>query len=332
MTDNIVKDRYEETYNGLKETFRGRGLGGFWLSVAAEQERAYLKTSLENPSAYVYGETMSRDLSDRYRTGTDSYGRRVMTVDDYARLRADEKERRKAGTRYGAVMAELSREQSRARISVDLRPAHPYQIYSARGIREERPVGEDDYSEIRGRRETVYSAGRLLPAGQSEDGVVYSGSGDTEMYVRPAGKEPFLRRIRRQMFRKDIVEPTKGRTGRPNGLVAALAIAAVFMFVLAVPVTLSVLKHIEATRLSRLESEIRHREAEIAELSMELEAKNDLFTIEKLAREKYGMVELDKSVYTMIRINPDDAVEQSEEKAGEGFVPALFSALGIRGN
>ena len=152
------------------------------------------------------------------------------------------------------------------------------------------------------------------------------------MYVRPAGKEPFLRRIRRQMFRKDIVEPTKGRAGRPNGIVAALAIAAVLMFVLAVPVTLSVLKHIEATRLSRLESEIRRREAEIAELSMELEAKNDLFTIEKLAREKYGMVELDKSVYTMIRINPDDAVEQSEEKAGEGFVPALFSALGIRGN
>ena len=330
MTDDMIKNGYDNSYSSLADRFDGRGLSGSCLSEAAEQERREIKTRLENPSAYALGDIMRQDFGNRYRSGSDGT-EAYMTVDDFFRLNSDEAERRRRGTRYGSVISELTREQNEKRISTAARPAHPYLIYEVRGIKEEVGVDEEDFSEIKGRRETVYDAGRLAPADRSADGAITVGGGETEMYVRPSGSESPVRRIRRSMFRKDLVVEGGGKPGKSTGLAAALAIVTVFMFVLALPVTLSVMKHIEATKLSRLESEIRNREAEIVQLGIELEAKNNLFLIEKLAREKYGMVELDKSVYSMIRINPSDAVEHSGEDSGEDIMPALFSALGIRG-
>ncbi|MCQ2427085.1 MAG: hypothetical protein MJ137_01615 [Clostridia bacterium] len=328
MSENVIYNGFEDSFRTLKDRFDGRGLEGSYITEASEYERRELRNRLENPGAGRLDDIMRQDFSNRYRTGRAD-GRAFMTVEDFLHLSADERAFR--DSRMGAPVRNLEREQAARRISTAARPAHPYTLYEVKGVEEQFENTDGNKALFFGRRETVYDGG-YTDAGRragTAAAVAVSG-GESEMMVRPVGRAGFLGNLKEQFFRKDLIAETDKRPANSNGLYAALAIVAVFMLVLALPITLSVMKHSAATAVSRLESQIRDKEAQKIQLGIELEQKNDLFLLESLAVEKYGMVELDKSVYTMIKINPEDSVEHSEDEKSGGVMPALLSALGLR--
>ena len=322
--NDTVRNNCIDTADGamgiLTGAFAGRGLAGGARSEEAEQERRELRSRLENPGSYIYEDILKNDFSNRYRSGIEG-GRSFMTVDDLRRLRADEERRRESPR--GRAVAELSREVYSQRISTDARPAHAYEIRDARGVGDRGATG--------GRREAVYGGGSLI-TGERSGMTYYSGESETEMIVSGVRrKKGRLSEMFRESVRADRSVRAGGGYRASNGFFAAVAMVLVFAFVLALPITLSVLKHSEATKLAKIESEIRAREAEISTLRIELEKKNDLFLLERTAVEKYGMIELDKSVYNLIRINPADSVVNVENTGSRGIMPALLSALGLRG-
>jgi len=327
MANYVEYNGFEETLGSLKKQFGGRGLDGFYITESSELDRRDLRTRLENPGSSRLEDIMRQDFSNYYRSGRDE-GRAYMTVDDFLQLNRDER-RFRLDTELGRTIAKLEKEQGSRRISTACRPAHPYSIYEVNGINDKFEKEDNKLFVSGGRRETVYDGGF---SDRRRDNVAAAvvNCGETEMKLRPVGGETFFTRINNAIFRRDLVAVSDKRIGNSNGLAAALAIVAVFMLVLALPITLSVMKHSAATTVQRLESEIRKKEAEKTQLEIELEKKNDLFLIESLAKEKYGMVELEKSVFTMIKINPVDSVEHSEDEGSEGIMPALLSALGLR--
>ncbi len=293
---------YEEAHGVLEVTFRRRGIVGAAVSEAAALDRSVTASRLEYPRAYLYSDVMAADRRDRYRTGVDFEGNRYMTRDDLGRLIGDE--RRILGKSNPAVRAlsAISAERSESETLTAARPAYPYTL---------RETGR-----MIGRRETV-----ITPRGETETTVSRLGRGSVT--------EKLAISLRALLGETRLVK--SGITGRQfSGAVAALSLILVFAIVLVMPIMMSVITHNEATLVRELETELAEKEKTAALLETELESKNDRFMLEKLARDVYGMIPLDRSAFTAIRIAPDDSVTLIEEQKSGGAVPALLSALGIR--
>ncbi len=301
---------YDNAYNTLDARFAGRGAAGSALTALAEQERRDMRAKLENPGAYAFTDIMENDRDDYYRTGYAD-GRNIMTVDDVIRLYRDERCRR---TDPRAVeLAMMEKERADRTVSTEQRPAHPY------GVSVAVPASDRSLAQnVSGRRETVFS-----------------GRQEREMKV-----EPTVRYTRDRILALTEKWVGKGHTvnakksyRKTSSAIAAISLCCVFMLVLALPIALSVLIHNESVEISALNGLIKEKEAEVQALEIELDSKNDLFLIEELAVEKYGMVSLDNSTYKLITVHPADAIEYySAEKENGGAVLALLNALGLRGS
>ena len=299
---------YENAYNTLDVRFACRGAAGSAISALAEQERRDMRARLENPGAYAFADIMENDRDNYYRTGYAD-GRSIMTVDDVIRLYRDERCRR---TDPRAVeLAIMEKERADRAVSTDQRPAHPYGISSAV------PSSDTALSRnISGRRETVFSGRR-----------------EREMKVEPTvryARERIMSLSEKWIGTGHTVNAKKSLR-RTSSAIAAVSLCCVFMLVLALPIALSVLIHNESVELSVLNSRIKEKEAEVQALEIELDSKNDLFLLEELAVNKYGMVSLDNSTYKVINIHPSDAIEvYGAEAENGGAVLALLNALGLR--
>jgi hypothetical protein len=251
---------------------------------------------------------MEHDRDDYYRTGRAD-GMNVMTVDDVIRLYRDESRRR--SDPRAVALAMIEKERADMAVSTVQRPAHPYGVSTA--------VPTGDRALVRsaeGRRETVFTGRR-----------------ESEMKVEPTARYARDRALMLadKWFGRAKTVNARGSYRRTSATVAAVSLCIVFMLVLALPISLSVLIHNESAELSALNSRIRTKEAEIEALEIELDRKNDLFRLEDLAVGKYGMVSLDNSAYKVITVHPSDAIENyGGETENGGAVLALLNALGLR--
>lgn len=67
------------------------------------------------------------------------------------------------------------------------------------------------------------------------------------------------------------------------------------------------------------------------ELKLEVDKRNDLRVIEKIATEEYGMVKKDKVTKLYVNVGAEDkseAVESDSGTSAEGLIPSIMSAIG----
>lgn len=84
-------------------------------------------------------------------------------------------------------------------------------------------------------------------------------------------------------------------------------------------------------RISSLENEISDLRTESAELSIELNQKNDLRLIEELATKKYGMVKEDALQRKYVSLSEGESIEVlevEEEENGGVLLSSVFSSIG----
>ncbi|MBP5269628.1 MAG: hypothetical protein ILO42_01565 [Clostridia bacterium] len=293
---------YEEAHGVFEVTFQRRGIVGAAVSEAAALDRSVTASRLEYPRAYLYADMMAADRRDRYRTGLDFEGYRYMTRDDLGRLISDGRRISGKSNPAGRALFAISAERSESETVTAVRPAYPYTVCET--------------GRMIGRRETV-----ITPRGETETTVSKIGRGSLT--------EKLALSLRELLGEARLVK--SGITGRQfSGVVAALSLVLVFAIVLVMPIMMSVLIHDEATVVRELEADLAEKEKTAALLQTELESKNDRFMLERLARDVYGMIPLDRSAFTVMKIAPEDSVTLIEEQKSGGAVPALLSALGIR--
>ena len=150
-------------------------------------------------------------------------------------------------------------------------------------------------------------------------------SGEKRMTHVEAYRDSFIER----WFPKEEIAPVKDRRLRtvPFG---AVALVLLFALVLALPVTLSVLIKERSDEVAAASSKLDALDAEIAELENELNVKNDLDAIRRIAVDEYGMISTDISTTHYIMLGGGDRIEAFSEENGNAGVMALLSALGIR--
>ena len=297
---------YDEAHGVLDTAFSGRGLLGSMISESAALDRSIACARLDYPSAFTFADAMRNDSRNRYRTGVDRDGNAYMTFDDLKRLAVDEERRYARADSAMRALAGVSRELSAAEADDRVRPACPYAICDG------------------------YSAG-LRAAGRRES--VITGRTETEMRLSEPRRKGLISRLSDMLYNRLGNEAVVGSGFSPrhvSGAVAAVSLILVFALVLAMPILMSVLIHEEATEVRILESELAEKEKVAAQLRTDLDAKNDRFMLEKLAREEYGMIPVDRSAFRILSISPADSVSVVEASRSEGAVPALLSALGLR--
>jgi len=296
---------YDEAHGVLESTFSQRGKIGSLISESTALDRRIAADRLEYPSAFVYSDVMAADSRNRYRTGRDADGNSFMTLDDLCRLAGDDERRAGAGF-GGAALRRMSEERSDETVQRNVRPAHLYTIRD----------GRTAPNALAMRRETVVCGDRFTRMTLKN---VRRESAVAKAYDKVAGWLGGGQIVRSGISSRQV-----------SGLVAAVSLVLVFAIVLVMPILMSVLIHNEATTVRVLENELAQKEKTAAALETELDAKNDRFMLETLARDKYGMIPVDKSAFRILKIAPSDSVTVSESQRTTGAVPALLSALGIR--
>ncbi len=297
---------FDASVEFLGDKYSRRGIFGGLTAEAAALDRRILATRLENPSSFIYEDAMASDYRNRYRTGSAD-GKPVMTVDDFFRLIRDEARRsEKAADASARAAAVISRENTDRRIMREARPACPYSVMEARDVG------------------SAYSAGKRRQ-------VIIGGEEREMRVVKPGSNRKIgIFRLADKYLTDDPLVPAKKSYRNASGTIAAISLILVFTLVLILPILMSVMIHNEASAIRTLESELASKKNEAKQLSVELDAKNDVFMLEELAVGKYHMMPLDRSAYNLIRLRPEDTIDLIESPKSEGAVPALLSALGIR--
>lgn len=127
-----------------------------------------------------------------------------------------------------------------------------------------------------------------------------------------------------------VVTPGRRYRKRMSSAVAGMAWVAIFAIMLALPITLSVLKSETSADMIEMKDTLEELRDEIDNLGVELDSKNDLRVIEDIAVNEYGMISINESTMHLLRLNDIDIIESFENERDTGVVPALLSALGIR--
>lgn len=288
---------YEEALGELGRRFSERGLA---LSARRESEAFDRKVAEgSDPSSLGarIGDVLSSSGGVDYRSGRDE----TMTNEDALRLFYDVSGRAVIDCRADAD----SMREAYLRYA-ESHPVRPASIYS---IEE---VGENGEA-----------AGALI-AGEAN---------------QPAAVMTTMRDERRRYLQGAVSEwLPQDRIGRARsvrsftGATAAISLIVILALTLMLPVILTVLINRTAREISADERELRTLEKTEERLAVELEDKNDLRLIEKIATEEYGMIRMDLGNACMLRLNYADAIEcfDPEPRSGDAAFLALLSALGIR--
>lgn len=262
------------------------------LELQLERER---KSMAEYPEFYKLSDMMASSFGNGYRSG-DACGAKVMTYEDYIRLIVAETRIPEYGKR--------KRESYR----VDPRPATVYTV---------RECGKAlAQSEIASSCESVIDS----------DGysVTRVESSDTSLYGS-------VRRLLAQWAPMHTVKrPERKYRRRLASSAAGIAWVMIFAIVLALPITLGVLKSEASSELAQLKNELAALELAEERLEAEFESSLDLREIEKVAVNDYGMIKLNQSTIKVLRLNDADSIESFSEAERTPVVPALLNALGIR--
>ncbi|MBQ4141773.1 MAG: hypothetical protein IJD70_10585 [Clostridia bacterium] len=263
------------------------------LALQVERER---KSASEYPESYKLSDIMNSAGGNSYRSG-EVDGVRVMTHEDYIRL----------------IVAETSipeyGKNPRSTYHVDPRPASVYTV---------RECGKAlaDTEGMSSVRESVIDG-----EGYSVSRVEYS---DTTV----SGS---VTRFFDSWFPSHtVVKPERKYRRRVASSAAGIAWVMIFALVIALPITLGVLKSEATSKLVEKKNELAALENTEARLEAEFESMLDLREIEKIAVNEYGMIKLNESTIRVLRLNDFDSIESFPESKRESVVPALLSALGIR--
>lgn len=263
------------------------------LERQVERER---KSASEYPASYKLSDIMNSVSGNSYRSG-DAGGVRVMTHEDYIRLIVAETNI----PEYG--------KSPRASYHVDPRPATIY---------------------------TVRECGKALAESGSTSSVRESViDGDGYSVSRVEYSDTTVSGTVTRFFDKwfpshTVVKPERKYRRRVASSAAGIAWVMIFALVLALPITLGVLKSEATSELADRRNELAALENREARLEAEFESGLDLREIESLAVNEYGMIKLSESTVRVLRLNDVDTIESFSENDRGSVVPALLSALGIR--
>lgn len=267
--------------------------------IKAELERQVERenrSSSEYPESYRLADIMNSAGGNNYRSG-DACGTRVMTYEDYMRLIVSE-------TRipeYGKT--------PRKTYQVNPRPAT---VYNVRGCG--KSLTDEERSDSV--RESVIGDGSIGVARVEASDTTVSGS---------------VTRFIDQWFpAHTIVKPDKKYRRRVASSAAGIAWVMIFALVIALPITLGVLKSEAGSDLTAKKDKLAELESTEAQLAAELESSLDLREIEYIAVNELGMIKLNESTVRILRLNDIDTIESFSEDKADSVVPALLSALGIR--
>jgi hypothetical protein len=182
---------------------------------------------------------------------------------------------------------------------------HPATVYNVRA-----------FGERSGSRESVIAAdGHSVARVESSDTTI-SGS-VTRFFDQWFPQHTFLKPDRKQ--RRHVVSSAAG-----------IAWVMRFAFIIALPVTLGVLKSEAGSNLTEKQQELAALESMESRLEAEYESSLDLREIESIAINELGMIRLNQSTLKILRLNETDTIESFADSQEESIVPALLSALGIR--
>lgn len=301
MTENRMNDNVI--------SFDGRGAAGAVRNAVAEQQRREMRGRIDDPGAYVYSDIMAADRENVYRSGSFK-GEAYMTVKDFARLFEDESNRRLDPR--ASALAMIEKENADRRIKTEPRPAHAYCVSEAR------PVGiqVDRKNDFDGKKDVVYAGDRRV---------------EMKVGTMPGSLRERVGSLVGKWCGNEFSVTSARSFRRSSATVAAIGICIVFALVLALPISLSVMISNESGHIAEMESTVRSKEAEIEALEVELDQKNNRFLLEDLAVNRFGMVDLDSTNYSVLTVNASDAIEVfGSEKENGGAVLALLSALGLR--
>lgn len=266
--------------------------------VNAELERQLereKKSASEYPEFYKLSDIMTSSCGNGYRSG-DACGAKVMTYEDYVRLIVAETHISEYGKR--------KREEYR----VDPRPAAVYTVRECGKALAQSGMSSSCESVIDG---DGYSVARV----ESSDTTVY---GSFRRFMTQWAPMHIVRRPERK-YRRRLASSAAG-----------IAWVMIFALVLALPITLGVLKSEASAELLEKQNELAELRAAEAELISEFESGLDLREIERIAINDYGMIKLNQSTIRVLRLNDVDSIESFSEDKRTTVVPALLSALGIR--
>lgn len=265
----------------------------FDLECQLERER---KSAADFPEFYRLEEVMNSSGGYAYRSG-ESEGMRYMTNDDYCRIILE----RTRIPQYvkGAAAPE----------KITPRPAAPYNVLGcgramvgtgfAASVCENVFDGEG-YGVARVERSTTNLVGALISA------------------------------IERWMPAHMLQKQDRAYRRRYASSAAGIAWVMIFALVIALPITLGVLKSEAVSELNARKEELYALEKTEAELRAEFESSLDLRRIEHVAMNEIGMIKLNDSTIKVLRLNDIDTIESFTDKKSNSVVPALLSALGIR--
>ena len=260
--------------------------------IQAELER---QVERERKSASEYPESyrladIMTSVGGNNYRSGDANGARVMTHEDYMRLIVAETKI----PEYG--------KNPRKTYHVD---PHPATVYNVRG-----------FGERSGSRESVIAAdGHSVARVESSDTTI-SGS-VTRFFDQWFPQHTFLKPDRKQ--RRHVVSSAAG-----------IAWVMIFAFIIALPITLGVLKSEAGSNLTEKRQELAALESMESRLEAEYESGLDLREIESIAINELGMIRLNQSTLKILRLNETDTIESFADSQEESIVPALLSALGIR--
>ena len=267
--------------------------------IQAELERQVereSKSASEYPESYRLTDIMNSVSGNSYRSG-EAGGVRVMTHEDYMRLIVSE-------TRipeYG--------QNTRKTYQVDPRPATVYNV---------RSCGKTMSDEERS------GSVRKRIIGEEGNGVARIEGSDTTV----AGS---ITRFIDQWFpAHTIVKPDRKYRRRVASSAAGIAWVMIFALIVALPITLGVIKSEAGSNLTAKRNELAALEKTEAQLAAELESQLDLREIEYIAVNELGMIKINESTVRILRLNDIDTIESFSEDKTNSVVPALLSALGIR--
>jgi hypothetical protein len=253
------------------------------------------KSVSEYPELYKLSDMMSSSAGNGYRSG-EACGAKVMTYEDYIRMIVSE-------TRipeYG--------KSKRESYHSNPRPATVY---------------------------TVRECGKALSQSEIASSCESVIDGDGFSVMRVEGSDTSLsggvRRFLAQWAPMHVVRrPERKYRRRLASSAAGIAWVMIFTIVLALPITLGVLKSEATSELAQMKNELAALELAEERLEAEFESSLDLREIEKVAVNDYGMIRLNQSTIKVLRLNDADSIESFSEVERTPVVPALLNALGIR--
>ncbi len=263
------------------------------LERQVERER---KSASEYPESYRLADIMNSVGGNSYRSG-DACGVRVMTHEDYMRLIVAETKI----PEYG--------KNPRKTYQVNPRPAT---VYNVRGC------------------------GRSLTDAERSDSVRESVIGEDGYAVtRVEGSDTTVSGSVTRFFDQwfpahTLVKPDRKYRRRVASSAAGIAWVMIFALVIALPITLGVLKSEAGSDLTAKKDELAALENMEAQLEAEFESQLDLREIESVAVNELGMIRLNQSTIKILRLNDIDTIESFSDSKSDSVVPALLSALGIR--